>query len=117
MKFIIDEQLPLLLCDWVRAKGHDVVHILTLGGAASVSDSNINTLSMTEKRVVITKDEDFFNSYVFQKQPYKLIYITTGNIKNRDLLNIFREKFDKLLALISEHDVIEINRVYIKIWF
>jgi predicted nuclease of predicted toxin-antitoxin system len=117
MKFIIDEQLPLLLCDWVQAKGHDVVHILTLGGVASVSDSNVNILSMTEKRVVITKDEDFFNSYLFQKQPYKLIYITTGNIKNRDLLNIFREKFDKLLELISEHDVIEINRTYIKIWF
>jgi predicted nuclease of predicted toxin-antitoxin system len=117
MKFIVDEQLPPLLCDWIQAKGHDVVHILTLGSANSISDSNVKALSMAEKRIVITKDEDFFNSYIFQKQPYKLIYITTGNIKNRDLLNIFREKFDKLTALISEHDVIEINRTYIRIWF
>jgi predicted nuclease of predicted toxin-antitoxin system len=117
MKFIVDEQLPPLLCDWIQAKGYDVVHILTLGSANSISDSNVKALSMAEKRIVITKDEDFFNSYIFQKQPYKLIYITTGNIKNRDLLNIFREKFDKLTALISEHDVIEINRTYIRIWF
>ncbi len=117
MKFLIDEQLPLLLSDWLIEKGYDTKHVITLGTSQSMNDKEIRFVSMSEKRVVVTKDEDFFNSYIFQKEPFKLIYLTTGNIKNRALLNLFRAEFDHLLTLLTAHNVIELSQNHIRIWY
>jgi predicted nuclease of predicted toxin-antitoxin system len=117
MKFLVDEQLPQLLSEWIVSKGFDSIHVCTLGTTSSVSDSDIRLRSMTEERIVITKDEDFFNSYIFQKQPYKLIFVTTGNCKNRALLDLFRYQFEHLCVLLQQHHLIEINQTTVKIWF
>ena len=117
MKFLIDEQLPVILSTWLLSKGFDAVHIHTLSTNISLSDKEIRHWSLREKRIVITKDEDFFNSFIFQKEPYKLIYLTTGNIKNRQLLDLFRANINHIIELIEQHDVIEINKDYIKVWF
>lgn len=109
--------MPILLSDWLAEKGYDTKHVLTLGTSHSMNDKEVRFVSMAEKRVVITKDEDFFNSYIFQKEPFKLVYLTTGNIKNRELLNLFRAEFDHLLTLLIAHNVIEVSRNYIKIWY
>jgi predicted nuclease of predicted toxin-antitoxin system len=61
MKFLVDEQLPALLADWIISKGYDAIHVFTLGTEISVLDSDIRTISMTEKRVVITKDKECEN--------------------------------------------------------
>ena len=116
MKFLIDEQLPPLLSEWIQARGFDAIHITTLGTDSSVSDNDILSISMNEGRVVITKDEDFFHAYIFQKQPHKLIFVTTGNCKNRTLLDLFRSKFDDLLTLLQQHNLIEINLTTVKVW-
>ena len=115
MKFLVDEQLPQILSEWIISKGYDSIHVSSLG-SQSVSDSEIRAKSMNEKRVVITKDEDFFNSYLFQKQPYKLIFITTGNIKNRALLDLFRAEFKTVLSYLQTHDLVELNRTLLKVW-
>ena len=116
MKFLVDEQLPQLLSEWIISKGYDSIRVSSLG-TQSVSDSEIRAKSMTERRVVISKDEDFFNSYLLQKQPYKLIFITTGNIKNRALLDLFRAEFETVLSHLQTHDLVEINRTLLKVWF
>jgi predicted nuclease of predicted toxin-antitoxin system len=117
MKFLVDEQLPPLLADWIISKGFDAAHVFSLGTDTSIFDSDICAISMAEKRIVITKDEDFFNSYIFQKQPYKLIFVTTGNCKNRALLDLFRVQFQHLCQLLEHHNLIEINQTNVKIWF
>lgn len=117
MKFLIDEQLPAILADWLTSKGFDAVHALTLSTNKSLSDKEIRQWSMSEKRIVITKDEDFFNAYVFQKEPYKLIFLTTGNIKNRQLLDLFRANFDHILDLMEKQDIVELKKDFIKVWF
>ncbi len=117
MNFIIDEQLPVLLSEWLNSKGHDAVHILTLGTSKSIPDHVISELSIAEQRIVITKDEDFFDSFVLKRKPYKLIFITTGNIKNRDLLDLFRSQFQTMLLLLEQNHLIEVSKKQIKIWF
>ncbi|MCA0230210.1 MAG: DUF5615 family PIN-like protein [Bacteroidetes bacterium] len=117
MKFLVDEQLPKLLADWINSKGFDAIHVDTLGTDISFSDKDIRGISMAEERIVITKDEDFFNSYVFQKEPYKLIFVTTGNCKNRALLDLFRSQFDHLCKLLENHNLVEVNQTNVKIWF
>jgi predicted nuclease of predicted toxin-antitoxin system len=117
MKFLIDEQLPAILADWLSSKGFDAVHALTLSTNTSLSDKEIRRWRMNDERIVITKDEDFFNAYIFQKEPYKLIFLTTGNIKNRQLLDLFRANFDHIVDLMEKHDVVELKKDFIKVWF
>ncbi|NOZ90657.1 MAG: hypothetical protein GXO60_05145 [Epsilonproteobacteria bacterium] len=41
---------------------------------------------------------------------YKLIYISTGNITNKQLLKIFSHNIDKIVEFISENRLIEITQ-------
>ncbi|MBO0949990.1 DUF5615 family PIN-like protein [Fibrella forsythiae] len=86
MRFLVDEQLPSLLVDVLISKGHEAIHVSTLGSDERVSDSMIIQESMDGDCVVITKD----NSFLITNQSKKLVYVVTGNIKNRELLNLFR---------------------------
>jgi predicted nuclease of predicted toxin-antitoxin system len=63
MKFIIDAQLPRRLAIWLSEKGFDAIHTLDLPDKNSTSDSEISALSIREKRIVISKDSDFYDRY------------------------------------------------------
>jgi predicted nuclease of predicted toxin-antitoxin system len=60
MKFLIDAQLPPSLKQIFLSKGHDCIHTLDLELKNNTTDSVINFISVSEERVVITKDNDFF---------------------------------------------------------
>ncbi|MBC7568646.1 MAG: DUF5615 family PIN-like protein [Spirosoma sp.] len=117
MTFLIDEQLPRLLADWLQEKGYDAIHVSALLTDSRISDEFICEQSMLQERTVITKDSDFINTYIVKRQPYKLVYITTGNLRNRPLLDLFRSSFTQLLMALEEAQVIELNQHMLKIWF
>jgi predicted nuclease of predicted toxin-antitoxin system len=117
MRFLIDEQLPQLLADWLQIKGYDAVHVTTLLTNRRIPDDYICERSIAEQRVVITKDEDFFKTYLIKQQPYKLVHLTTGNLKNRQLMDLFRANFDSLLQILETASVVEFNQVALKIWY
>lgn len=117
MKFIVDEQLPKKLSDWLVEKGYDSIHIDTLNTLNSVMDEEICLISMAELRIVITKDSDFWDTYLVKQQPYKLLYITTGNITNKELIQLFDLHLGTILVHLFNNNVIELNRNEIKIHF
>ena len=85
MKFLVDAQLPQRLSQALNNKGHDSVHTLDLPRKNKTRDSDINTISLKEQRVVVSKDADFIESLLISEKPYKLLYIATGNISNKEL--------------------------------
>ncbi|GAB2596854.1 DUF5615 family PIN-like protein [Spirosoma areae] len=93
MKFLVDAQLPPLLAIWLSEKGFDTLHTNDLPDRDETEDYYIRQVAATDDRVVITKDSDFYDSHLLQNQPAKLLLITTGNLKNRQLLDLFRKKF------------------------
>lgn len=117
MRFLVDEQLPQLLVDLLNSKGHDAVHVSALLTDTRIPDGYICERSIAERRIVITKDSDFFDTYLIKKQPYKLLYVTTGNLRNRPLLDLFRASLPQLLKILESSSVIELNQQNIKIWF
>lgn len=117
MKFLVDEQLPQILADWLLEKGYDAVHVSALLTNTKILDGYICERSMAESRVVISKDSDFFNTYLIKRRPYKLLYITTGNLRNRPLLDLFRGSFAQLLDILENANVVELNQNTIRIWF
>lgn len=72
---------------------------------------------MLEQRIVITKDSDFLDTFIVKRQPYRLVYLTVGNLKNRHLLDLFRANWSTLCDLLTTAHVIELNQQTIKVWF
>ena len=89
MKFLIDAQLPRRLKYRLQEKGYDVIHTLDLPLKNKTPDSVIEQISISDKRVVIAKVEDFVDSFTVFGRPYKLLLISTGNITNNDLEKLF----------------------------
>lgn len=85
MKFLVDAQLPVRLARFIQTTGYDTVHTRDLPQQNATSDPQINQISIQQERIVITKDSDFVDSFMTMKKPYKLLLITTGNIKNIEM--------------------------------
>jgi predicted nuclease of predicted toxin-antitoxin system len=115
MKFIVDAQLPRRLAYFLQNAGYDTLHTLDLPQQNATPDSNINTLSIAQERIVITKDADFVDSFLTIRQPYKLLLISTGNIKNSELESLFATHLPQLTELLTQYSYIEINQTAIVI--
>lgn len=113
MKFIIDAQLPRKLSAFLSEKGFDSIHTLDLPKKNKTSDSEINKISIEQKRILISKDSDFYNSYFQKVEPYKLIYLTTGNISTGELIEIFDKNYEKIFEEIQLNFVVEISKTSI----
>jgi predicted nuclease of predicted toxin-antitoxin system len=70
----------------------------------------ITDLSVREQRNVVIKDEDFVTSVVLYHRPYKLLLVSTGNIKNPELESLFLSNVREIAAAFTTYDFIEINR-------
>jgi predicted nuclease of predicted toxin-antitoxin system len=110
MKFLVDAQLPLRLARCLRESGHDALHTKELVAQNKTADSVINQLSMAEERIVITKDSDFLESFLIRRQPYKLLLVTTGNIKNSDLEALFLNNLTQIIELFEQHSYLQLSR-------
>ncbi len=113
MKFIVDAQLPRRIARFLQDAGYDVIHTLDLPQQNATPDSTINDLSIAQKRVVITKDSDFVDSFLTIQKPYKLLLVSTGNIKNSELDALFATHLSQIVDLLTEHYYVEINQAAI----
>ncbi len=113
MKFIVDAHLPKILAYLLREKGFDVVHTSELPNGNDTTDAEINQLSIAETRIVISKDADFYDSFTAKKEPYKLLHIKTGNIKNSQLLELFDKNLELIIKELDDSSVVQISQNYI----
>ena len=110
MKFIIDAQLPKSLSDFLKHKGLDSIHTLELHDKNRTKDYQIITLAIEEDRIVISKDNDFLDSFLINSKPPKLIMVKTGNIQNKVLIKIFNDNLDTIIKMISKSNLVEISK-------
>ncbi len=109
MRFIVDEQLPNSLATWLHDQGYEAERMSALKDGTRITDNEIISKSMQEKSIVISKDSDFFQRFLIKKEPHKLLYITTGNIKNSELLQLFSKNFESIVLDLQKHSVVEMN--------
>ncbi len=117
MKFIVDAQLPERLAHWLRAQGFDALHTLDLPAQNLTGDVDIIQLSMAQQRTVISKDSDFFEHYLLKGQPHKLLFVTAGNMVNRELIGLFEANWSQIFPLLQQHQVVEMDRFHIVVHF
>jgi predicted nuclease of predicted toxin-antitoxin system len=109
MKFIVDAQLPVVLSKFLNKKGFDVIHTDNLPNKEFSTDKEIRETSLKEGRVVITKDSDFIDSYYITGVPERLLLVSTGNIKNKDLILLFDSNMEQIVELFNYHSFIELT--------
>jgi predicted nuclease of predicted toxin-antitoxin system len=110
MKFLVDAQLPVRLARFLQTSGYDTIHTKNLPQQNSTSDTQINDISVQQERIVITKDSDFVDSFLTINKPYKLLLITTGNLKNSKLEELFVNHLSTLINLFEQHRYLELSR-------
>jgi predicted nuclease of predicted toxin-antitoxin system len=115
MKFIVDAHLPKALCDFLREKNYDVIHTSELQNKNQTTDEEINSISINENRILITKDSDFYYSYIIKNIPYKLILLRIGNCSRADLIELFKKQFFEIEKQISANGMIEVYKNTIEI--
>ena len=113
MKFLVDAQLPKTLSDYLNQLGYDSIHTLDLPDQNHTTDIQIARLAANEERIVISKDADFLESFLVKSEPKKLIIVKTGNITNRQLIDLFAANLKIIIEMITRSNLIEINKTEI----
>jgi len=109
MKFIVDAQLPYGIAMFLRDKGFDAIHTNDLPDREHTKDSQIRSIAEKENRIVITKDYDFIDSFILKKTPEKLLIVTTGNMKNKQMFNILRNNWELIISLFETCNLVELS--------
>jgi predicted nuclease of predicted toxin-antitoxin system len=84
LKFLVDQQLPPLLAEWLRREGFEASHVRELGLSAASDEVIWRTASQIDA-VVITKDEDFIRFHHGTGEA-RVVWIRMGNCSNPDLI-------------------------------
>lgn len=109
MKFLVDAQLPRLLAIRLNELGHEARHTLGLAKGNQTSDREIISIADRESAVVVTKDADFVNSHVLIGKPARLLLVSTGNITNPKLLELFETHLRRIVAAMDTSNFVEIT--------
>ena len=89
MRLLVDAQLPLRLAVLLKSLGHEVIHTSDLPDGNRTSDEALARVAETDGWIVVTKDHDFLDSHLLSGRPPQLLLVSTGNITNQDLLQLF----------------------------
>jgi len=109
VKFLVDNQLPAALAEFLRKRGLDCQHVLDVD-LAQASDADICRYATEQGRIIVTKDEDFFYLASQPKSEIKLLWVRLGNCRKKALLEAFERVWPKLEASLKAGDrIIEIR--------
>jgi len=79
-------------------------------GKNNTSDKEIIEIAEAQARIVITKDSDFIQFRIIHGKPQKILMVTTGNIINKVLIQLFETNFPTIRQLFENgKKVIEID--------
>lgn len=109
MKFLVDAHLPRALCRVLAGRGHDAVHTLSLPNGNATGDEEIRAIAVSQGRVLITKDLDFFDELVLRGAPPRLVLVRCGNMRKGDLLDLFSSQIDAIVGGLENNDLVELT--------
>ncbi|MFN3840593.1 MAG: DUF5615 family PIN-like protein [Cyclobacteriaceae bacterium] len=109
MKFILDAQLPSDLIPIFKEHHCDCVHVISLPNKDRSKDTEIRDFADLDGRIVVTKDFDFYHSHMSIQRPGKLLLITTGNIKNKQLITLLQRNLTSILKAFETCHFVELS--------
>ena len=92
-KILIDNNLSVLVKEVLKIKFPDSRHIADFQ-MSSASDTEIWELAREQSYIILTKDKDFYHRISVFGPPPKVIWITKGNCRNKEMLQLIRDHLD-----------------------
>lgn len=109
MKFLVDAQLPRRFASWLNEAGHDALHTLDLPHKNLTTDHEVVARARQDGRIVVSKDDDFVQSFLLTGEP-ALLLVSTGNITNAELDKLMRANLSAIEAAFASSRFVEITR-------
>ena len=115
LKFIVDTQLPPKLSKLLVTWGFDAIHTTSFPDGHLLDDHEIIQIAILENRIVVTKDNDFFDNYLLNGIPPPVLLLQFGNIHNDELIRLFNSNISAIqhlyesgtgLVIFDRHQVI-----------
>lgn len=113
MNWPIDAQLPKRLASLLNEQGESAVHTLDLPLGNFTPGSAITEIADRESRIVVTKEQDFVNSFLLNGKPRQLLLIATGNIANHDLVSLLAANLPAIRTMFASGTFVELNRQHL----
>lgn len=109
MKFLIDNQLPTALAEYLQQRGYDCRHVLEVD-LARASDAEVCRYANDQERIIVSKDEDFLYFATKPESKIRLLWVRLGNCRTSALLNAFDRSWPTIESCLAAGDrIIEIR--------
>lgn len=92
-KLLIVNNLSVLVKDVLKTNFPDSRHVADFQ-MSSANDTEIWELAGEESFILLTKDKDFYHRIGVFGPPPKVILITKGNCRNKEMLKLIRDHLD-----------------------
>ncbi len=101
MNFLVDNQLPDALSNFLTAKGHRSTHVLGLR-MDEASDLEIWDYATKGNWIVVSKDEDFLHLANRPHDTGRLLWVRIGNCRKQTLLRSFERELPGIVRAFDE---------------
>lgn len=91
-----------MLATCLRWKGDDAIHTIHFPYGHLLQDADIARIAIDEKRIIMTKDSDFPDSFFLKGPPPRIVYLRLGNIRNRELTAFLKIRWSLFEDLFSQ---------------
>lgn len=98
MRFLIDQNLPPALADWLREAGEAAEHVREIGMARD-TDLQLAAYARANGMIVITKDADFIGP-----DDPKVVWVRWGNVAKTALIRRWTLAWPDIRAALERGD-------------
>ncbi|MCF6360170.1 MAG: DUF5615 family PIN-like protein [Cyclobacteriaceae bacterium] len=112
MQFLCDVHISIKVAKRISKLGYKAEHINSILDKWHTKDKDIANYVDKHNLILITKDQDFRNSYLLNHSPKKLLKINLGNISNKEMLQIVENHLNQIELIEQSNSsfMIEINK-------
>lgn len=105
MRFLVDQNLPSILCGWLESRDHTAEHIRLLG-MRDATDEQIVHRARETAAILLTRDKDFApqaggNSLATW---FQVVWVRRGNVANEILLEMMEQAWPSTIASLERGD-------------
>jgi len=109
VKFLIDNQLPVALAQYLRKRGFGCVHVLDIE-LEEAADVEICRYAESEEYVIVSKDEDFVYHAKRPGAQLQVVWVRLGNCRTPALLAAFDAAWAQIESCLAGGDrIIELR--------
>ena len=100
MRWLVDNQLPSALARFLIDAGHDALHVTEVG-LHTAHDHALWAWAARERRVLVSKDEDFVAIAHQTTASGQLVWVRLGNCRRAPLLAAFEQSIASVIEALE----------------